>query len=380
MTARLLTPTFAVLLTLALPSPSAPAAESNAPTTQPGRWSRTRANRWYARQGWLCGFNYIPATAINYTEMWQGSTFDPKTIDAELALAQDVGFNCLRVVLQYLVWEDDPDGLKKRMGEFMAICRKRGLRVMWTLFDDCAFGPKKDPYLGKQADVIPGWYAHDWSPSPGHSRVADRKAWEKLRRYVTDVIGRFRDDKRVLVWDLYNEPTNAGMGNRSLPLVEAVFRWARTAKPSQPLTVGKWNGNRRLNEIIFRESDILTFHHYGRAKSLKALIAGLKKHGRPVICTEWMARTLGSLFRTHLPIFVRERVGCMHWGLVNGKTQTHYPWGSKPGAPEPKVWFVDLFRKDHKPYDPKEIEVIKKHIKPSKGRKGSVSSSAADSG
>lgn len=333
------------------------------------RWSEEKAERWYAAQPWPCGFNYIPAAAINYTEMWQKETFDPRTIDAELALAEDVGFNCLRVVLQYLVWEHDADGLKERMDRFMGICEGHGIRVMWSLFDDCAFGPKKDPYLGKQADVIPGWYAHDWSPSPGHSRVANRAAWPMLERYVRDVVGRFARDGRVLVWDLYNEPTNGGIGDKALPLVEAVFRWARAAGPTQPVTVGQWNGNAGLNRIISRESDVITFHNYSGARSLRSHIDRLKRHGRPIICTEWMARTIGSLFETHLPIFLKEKVGCMHWGLVNGKTQTHYPWGSKPGAPEPEVWFVDLYRKDHTPYDPKEIDLLKKYISLSREQK-----------
>src|SRR5208283_1290289 len=117
------------------------------------RWPTEKAWQWYKQQPWLCGFNYIPATAINYTEMWQKETFDPKTIDEELALAEQVRFNSLRCVLQYLVWEHDSDGLKQRMDRFLAICHKRGIRVVFCLFDDCVFGPKHDPYLGKQADV-----------------------------------------------------------------------------------------------------------------------------------------------------------------------------------------------------------------------------------
>ena len=86
-------------------------------------------------------------------------------------------FNSLRCVLQYLVWEYDPDGLKQRMDQFLGICQQRGIHVIFCLFDDCVFGPKHDPYLGKQADVVPGWYAHDWSPSPGWSRVKNPEAW-----------------------------------------------------------------------------------------------------------------------------------------------------------------------------------------------------------
>ena len=29
-----------------------------------GRWSKEKANAWYAGQPWPCGFNYVPANAI----------------------------------------------------------------------------------------------------------------------------------------------------------------------------------------------------------------------------------------------------------------------------------------------------------------------------
>ncbi|MDP6545946.1 MAG: glycosyl hydrolase [Phycisphaerae bacterium] len=326
------------------------------------RWSKAKANQWYAKQPWPCGFNYVPANAISYTEMWMPYCFDAKLIDKELALAQGVGFNCLRVVLPFVVWEHDPKAFKKRLDEFLRVCDKRGIKVMFCLFDDCTFGPISDPKYGKQPDVVPGHYANGWTPSPGHSMVRDPKTWPRLEKYVKDVIASFKDDPRVWIWDLYNEPTNRGLGDASLSLVRKIFTWARQINPSQPLTVGRWNGNRKLNEVVLRASDVITFHQYAKANALQAIIADLKTHGRPIICTEWMARTLGSRFKTHLPIFRKKKVGCMHWGLVNGKTQTHYAWGSKAGAPEPKLWFVDLYRRDHTPYDPKEIQTIKEAI------------------
>ncbi|MEI8376677.1 MAG: cellulase family glycosylhydrolase, partial [Planctomycetota bacterium] len=262
--------------------------------------------------------------------------------------------------LQYLVWEHDPDGFKQRMDQFLAICHKRGIRVVFCLFDDCVFGPKHDPYLGKQADVVPGWYAHDWSPSPGWSRVKDPKTWPKLQEYVRDVLTRFKDDPRVLIWDLYNEPTN-GIGDATLPLLTKVVDWARLVNPSQPLTVGVWSENRQLNDLAISRSDVITFHRYSNALQLEAFIRSLQKHDRPLICTEWLKRNWGSVGDL-LPVFVRHRVGCLHWGLVNGKTQTQYPWGSKAGAPEPKKWQHDLFRKDRTPYDSGEIELFKQSI------------------
>jgi len=63
------------------------------------RWSEEKARTWYDRRPWLVGCNYLPVNAINSIEMWQASTFDPKTIDEELDLAESLGFNTLRLYL-----------------------------------------------------------------------------------------------------------------------------------------------------------------------------------------------------------------------------------------------------------------------------------------
>ncbi|HPD16434.1 MAG TPA: cellulase family glycosylhydrolase [Planctomycetota bacterium] len=330
----------------------------------PRRWSAEQANAWHARQPWLVGCNYVPSNAVNTTEMWQAETFDAALIDRELALAQGLGFNSTRVFVQYLVWQRDPEGTLKRLDQFVGIAAKRGLSTMPVLFDDCAFA-NKQPYLGKQDDPVPGVHNSGWTPSPGHERVADEKAWPDLERYVADIVGHFARDERIVVWDLYNEPGNSGMGGKSLPLVRACFAWARKAKPTQPLTIGVWNGGLRdYNAAQVELSDVASFHSYGNLDAVKGLVAGLKAHGRPLLCTEWLARSMGSLPKSHLPFFQHEKIACYNWGLVNGKTQTHLPWGSKKGDPDPPVWHHDLFRRDGTPYDPQETAFLRAFLRP----------------
>ena len=342
-------------------------AAENTPAdkTTSNRWSAERANQWYATQDWPCGFNYIPANSISYTEMWMPYCFDADFIDKELSLAEKVGFNCVRVVLPFVVWEHDPQAFKERFSKFLEICDKRGIRVMPTLFDDCVFGndPKlRNPWCGKQPEVLKGWYANGWTPSPGHDMVRDPKTWPRLEKYVKDMITTYRDDKRVWVWDLYNEPTAGGLGDVSLPLVEKVFAWAREVNPSQPLTVAKWNRNEELNAMVLAKSDVITFHDYGSAQHVEEALDRLQKLGRPIINTEWLNRGRGSFVKTCLPLFQKKNVGCMHWGLVNGKTQTNLGWGWRPGRAAPPLWQHDLFHGDHKPYDPEEIELFRKTI------------------
>lgn len=242
------------------------------------------------------------------------------------------------------------------------------MRVMWVLFDDCSFGypPKPDPYLGPQGDPRPGEYAPFWTSSPGVTRATDRKAWDKLRNYVRDLVGAFGNDERVLVWDLYNEPGNSGLGNRSYPLVEAVFCWAREVSPTQPLTVGTAGAQvvppgGKIDALRLDLSDINTFHNYGGPAGFRAEIQSLRQHGRPVLCTEWLLRRDGNTVADILPILAEDNVGWFIWGLVAGRTQTYLHWGSKLGDPIPETWQHDIFHADGKPYRPAEIELFRRY-------------------
>jgi len=291
--------------------------------------------------------------------MWQADTFDPKTVDQELGWAQDAGYNGVRVFLQYLVWKDDPDGLKKRINQFLSIAEKHRIRTMLMFFCDCSFSGK-EPYLGKQDEPVPGVHNSGWVPSPGLKRVTDRTAWADLEKYVKDIVSTFGQDKRILIWDLYNEPGNSGMGEKSLPLVEATFAWAREANPSQPLTIGVWASfEGRMSKRIIELSDIVSFHAYDNPDGVRSKIKLCQALGRPLICTEFLRRQAGNTFASILPLFAQNEVGWHNWGLVAGRTQTYMHWGSKKGDPMPKVWQHDIFHPDGRPYDPKEIELIR---------------------
>jgi hypothetical protein len=349
-------------------SPPAVTASTNAapavtpsPDTDP--WPPDRAWAWFKSQPLPIGCNYIPANSISYTEMWMGYDFDPKLIDDELMLAQDIGFNSVRVVLSYVVWEAEPDAFKQRFEKFLDVCHQHNIKVMVCFFDDCEFGPIQDPVFGPQPGVVVGWYANGWTPSPGRQRAHDPQMLPKLEQYVKDVMMAHRDDPRILCWDLYNEAGNTGLGDASLPLLKAVFGWAREVNPTQPITSCIWSGQLwNIDNFIKTHSDIISFHNYSPAAGLRGEIHDLKGLGRPLICSEWMNRNADSKVATCLPVLVEERVGAFNWGLVNGKTQTDLNWGHRPGQPPPPLWQHDLFHNDHTPYDQNELDLFHKAI------------------
>lgn len=321
-------------------------------------WSVKKAKEWYAQHPWLVGSNFIPSTAINQLEMWQADTFDPATIDRELGYAEKIGMNVMRVFLHHLAWEQDPAGFKKRINDYLAISDKHGIQTMFVFFDDCW---SKESKTGKQPAPKPGIHNSGWLQDPGDPAYKNEANYPVLEKYVKDIMKSFGNDKRILLWDLYNEPGNVGKDESSLPLLKHVFEWARAAKVSQPLTAGIWKLKyAEMNTFQIANSDIITYHDYATEPEHLKVVGLLKLHDRPLICTEYMARTNNSLFETVLPMLKKENVGAINWGLVSGKTNTIYAWHTPmPDGAEPKLWFHDIFHKDGTPYKKEETELIK---------------------
>ncbi len=127
--------------------------EQAAPGQTP-RWTEDAATQWYANEPWLVGSNYLPAYASNELEMWQAATFDPKRIDLELGWAEGLGMSTMRVFLHDLLWKQDSEGFKKRIGTFLDIAAKHHIKPLFVLFDSC-WDP--NPHLGPQPHPGPGF-------------------------------------------------------------------------------------------------------------------------------------------------------------------------------------------------------------------------------
>lgn len=343
-----------------------------------GQWSKERAAEWYEQQGWLVGANFVPRSAINQLEMWQAETFNPEQIDQELGWAADIGFNCMRVYLHDLLWQQDAEGFLDRVDQYLAIADKHGIKTMLVLFD-AVWDPH--PQLGPQRDPMPGVHNSGWVQGPHMDIQMDPSRHDELKPYTVGVITRFKDDDRIIAWDLLNEPGNPvpayAEGNpenkpeMNAILLEKLFAGAREVNPSQPLTSGIWqaplrpnNPLRQLDQIMIDNSDIITFHTYLPLEPTKVAVEWLQSYGRPLICTEYMARTAGNTFEDILPYFKEKDIGAINWGLVSGRSQTIYPWMSwrEPFEAEPELWFHDVFREDGTPYSRAEVELISKLI------------------
>jgi hypothetical protein len=344
------------------------------------RWTEKAANDWYAKQPWLVGSNYIPANAINELEMWQADSVDPQRIDLELGWAESIGLNTMRVFLHDLPWQQDAEGFRKRIDTFLQIAAKHHIKPLFVLFDSCW---DANPQLGKQRDPRPGVHNSGWVQSPGTKALQDQAEYPRLERYVKGVLGAFAKDDRVLGWDVWNEPDNSNGGRDGnlkpetkteivLKLLPRAFEWARAMHPTQPLTSGVWKGDwsspeklSPVEKIQIELSDVISFHSYDKSEEFEKRVLWLQQYHRPILCTEYMARSNGSTFQGTLPIARKYRVAAINWGLVAGKTQTYYPWDSwqHPYVDhEPAMWFHEIFHTNGRPYDEQEVTFIKEII------------------
>jgi hypothetical protein len=341
---------------------------------QPSRWSPDRANRWYQAQGWLVGANYITSNAINQLEMFQPGTYDPRRIDTELGWARFHGLNSVRVFLHDQLWAQDSRGFQQRLAQFVGIAARHRIKPLFVFFDSC-WDPFPTP--GPQRAPRPGVHNSGWVQSPGAERLGDPRYTRVLHDYVTAVLTQFRTDDRVLGWDLWNEPDNPARVYREVErkdkqervadLLPQVFRWARSVDPGQPLTSAVWHGDwgdpqqrSAMSGIQLNNADVITFHCYDEPAGFESRISELSPLGRPILCTEYMARTLGNTVEGILPIAKRYNIGALNWGLVAGKTQTYFPWDSwdHPYTTIPEVWFHDLLRPEGWPYEGSEMDAI----------------------
>ena len=160
--------------------------------------------------------------------------------------------NTIRLYLHDLLFTESPKNFLDQIDVVLSIAHSHGIGVVPVLFDG-VWNPK--PRLGVQREPTPRLHNSMWVQSPGSEIFYDRSRWSGLQEYVQEVITRFKNDSRVLAWDLFNEPDQVDtvtltLGSRdekiktATELVSQVFDWAQEISASQPLTTS------RLSDLI----------------------------------------------------------------------------------------------------------------------------------
>lgn len=352
------------------------------------KWSKEKAWNWYNAQPWIRGCNYMSADCANRIDQWQEYGFEKRfdTTKRELALMADMGYNSIRIIPEFVVWEKEHDGFMCRFERYIQLAAENGMSCMVVLGNDCC-PPKEEALkrlrLGEQ-HVDWGYHGgrkvsqHGRFEGHGYSVLDDLEFAERYYEFVTEIVKKYKNDSRIIIWDVFNEPGNSGRGMLSLPHFKKFFEIIREINPIQPLTAAIWSCDEgdfdnmpEIERFCLENSDIISYHNYKSYEKNIVEIKRLKKLERPIINTEWLNRCAGNSVELMFPLFYLENIGCYNWGFVAGKYQTYEPWNGvwdeykeNPAAYSDfdfTKWLHDLYRPGHRPYNPREIELIKKY-------------------
>ena len=348
------------------------------------RWSKERAWEWYNARPWLRGCNFMSSDCANRIDQWQEYGFEERleTTDKELKLLAETGFNSIRIIPEFIVWKKEHDGFMERFEKYLETADQYGITCMVVFGNDC-MPPKEElmnrMQLGEQ-HVDWGYHGgrkvsqHGRFEGHGYSLLDEPELAQEHYEWVREIVSKYKNDERIVMWDVFNEPGNTKRGNLSLPHMEKFFEIIREIDPIQPLTAAIWSGGKNIEELpeiekwALENSDIVSYHNYCPYADNIEVIAELKKLGRPIINTEWLNRSNHNTVEDMFPLFFLEKIGCYNWGFVAGKYQTYEPyngiWDDYEKNPSMDFdftkWFHDLYRPSLHPYNPKEIELIKR--------------------
>jgi len=291
--------------------------------------------------------------------MWHD--FRPDAIDRELAAAKKhFGLTTLRVYLHYINFRDVKDALLARIEQFLTLCDNHSIRPGFAFFDDC--WNHKDVSL-ETPPPVDGRHNGRWAAV----QDADRKD-ENLplfRSYVREVVSAHARDKRVLWWEVYNEPKRKDPFTQKL--CELGYQWARECSPVQPILCC-WDDN--------PQTEIVNAHNYGNdfapggawdrqadlnpAKNTVFTEAGARwyagkgrSNGSPVEVIRWL-RTRRQRGKTAPGVYL-----C--WELMAGNSHCRWYWGTKDGAAEPPIPWCGLLMPDLTPVSYAEAEAVRSY-------------------
>jgi len=272
------------------------------------------------------GFNYVPSYAATIWDVID--LFDEATWDREFSYSKRYRSNALRIWCDYLSYQRDASHFLKAWERALALAEKHDLRLMITTANR--------------------WVDARWQYGQVDLAVILRGVSEEYKNYLRSFVGAFRQHPRVLMWDLCNEPffwtgnraEDVGMlrellKRRELEFWKVAVDTARSAQPSQPITVGIHGGHDRNPEEIYGLVDVISCHPYGgwwdNAKGFQetcdTYIRIANRLRKPLICSETCQgsksnQTRTRIIETSIRELERRKIGWLAWQLMAGKIVT----------------------------------------------------------
>ena len=268
------------------------------------------------------GFNYWPSYAMVLDDVMD--RFCPETVERELEGARRLGANCVRVWVSNVSWQRDADRFLKDFAALLRIADGKGISVMPALFNR--------------------WVDTDYPVGVTDLTTVLCPLSGANRDYLRSFVGAFRDDPRILMWDICNEPFfyfPLKLGEDALREMKRaeISYWLecieaiRELKPVRPLTIGFAGAADRELLPLYRALDVISFHPYssywddGFAKFTDEFIALANECGKPLLCSETCQGSLddgtrAEIIQRTLDPLTERKIGWIAWHLCEGKIVT----------------------------------------------------------
>lgn len=266
------------------------------------------------------GVNYVPSYALCLNDIMDH--FDDAVIARELGWAHEVGFNSVRMWFSDTSYTRDPGAFLKNMDRILEILATYDMTLMPTLFNRWV-----DPrfYFG-QLDLM----------------VAMGEVYDTKVKYITDVVGAFKHDPRIIMWDMCNEPFSYGwihdcnealvqqLYPREIRFWKTCIQVFRSVNASQPLTMGFVDPIPECIDEVCRLCDVLSCHVYRGwtdgtlPERVDVAIDYANQLGKPLINTETCQGSLDDATRSFcidrtLEVMQRAELGFYVWQLCTGE-------------------------------------------------------------
>lgn len=305
------------------------------------------------------GSNYTPAYASNPIQFW--SDFRADVVKKELAAAKKyLGYSTLRVYINTTNYFKDRKKLFKNLEKFLKICAKLEIKPGFVFFsgDHRAHGAV---YLDGPFEPRPGHHNGRWPSCPQEHEwdKDDPDNFEKFKPYIQDIVKKYKDDERILFWEVHNEPPEGN--KRRDALKRAGYKWIKELNAIHPVLNCEKNGLWGDSEV----SDIVDGHVYVAAwgffdalteqKPEKGAVfteagarwwAIARNHGEPTDIIDWLTKRRKAK-KTTPGVYL-----C--WELMVGNSNCRFHWrdngymNDKPN-PEPEIPWCGMLWPDATP-------------------------------
>ena len=263
------------------------------------------------------GFNYQPSYCTTLYEMWD--SFDERVWQTEIERGKNYfpKLNCIRIWMDCNPYLRDRKRFVRSFGAVLDICGKLDIQLMPTLFNR--------------------WHNFDYDFTGIYYDQLLRRDFRQFATFIRDIVTPLKNDERILMWDLCNEPQ---IRDRDLdsPLHQAELEWltwvaerVRDICVAQPITIGTfWGANVEAYEPL---CDVVCIHPYrgwwddSFAKACDWAVEFAKAKGKPLIANETCQGSMSNevrkeIIRVTLGALKERGIGWCAWHLHGGRMIT----------------------------------------------------------